>query len=294
MFLQVLHATDVVKSQMTSDEFMKKYAEKNKNFTRYVKDMCKKYRKKIPKMKKYPHHTVFNEKHKFALCQTPKVATNSWSRLFLVLSGYKNYSEIQKMSAPSVSAAWKIHVPRLVRFPLKKQKEIMRDYTKVMFVRNPYTRLLSAYSDKLVAKNASDYRHDVHDITTKGIRTNLGLGKSKNDLKFGEFVKMLISKKPILNIHWGKMSTRCHPCDIDYDIIGRMEDIDNYANYILKLIGSDLQFPKPPKTHFTNSSSHDRLVRNYSEISDSELESLYQTYLYDFLLFGYKKELPIE
>ncbi|XP_071950846.1 carbohydrate sulfotransferase 11-like [Antedon mediterranea] len=282
-----------VKSKMASDAFMKRYSDRSEQYTRYITNMCNKYRNEIPKMKKYPNILV-NEKHKIVYCQTPKVATVSWCKLFLVLSGYKNYSDVLEMSAPKVSATWKKHVSLLKQFTVNEQEEIMRNYTKVMFVRNPFTRLLSAYNDKLVAKNTSDFKHGLQKVLNHAIikRVRPGNVTGKHDLTFGEFVKMLVSKHYYRNIHWERMYSICHPCDINYDVIGRMEDIENDSNYILKLVGTNLEFPKSTGTHFTNSSSHERVVQSYAAISDSELEALYQRYLYDFLLFGYEKGLP--
>ncbi|XP_071950848.1 carbohydrate sulfotransferase 11-like [Antedon mediterranea] len=139
-------------------------------------------------MKKSPILLV-NEKHKLVYCQTPKAGTDSWCKLFLVLSGYKNYTDVLKMNVMNVSAAWKKHVPRLSQF---------------------------SYSIK--------------------------------------------------NIHWRNMHQICFPCDIKYDIIGRFEHIEDDSNYILRLVGSDIRFPKSTRTHFTNSSHHAKIKQSYATI----------------------------
>ncbi|XP_033122191.1 carbohydrate sulfotransferase 11-like [Anneissia japonica] len=276
------------------DEFMKKYSAISKKGIDYTRKMCKKYRSVVSTMESFPNVLV-NEKYKLVYCQTAKAGTVSWCKMLLILSGYKNYSEVVKMSAPQVSNAWKKQVSQLKRFSTQKQTEIISTYTKIMIVRNPYTRLLSAYNDKLVAKNASDYRIGHQRMLSQKILKRFRQGNitGKYDPTFGEFVKMIISEEYYIhNVHWRSMESRCHPCDMNYDVIGRFEDIENYSNYILKRIGAGIEFPHSSGTHFTNSSSHDKVKQSYATIPDEDLEDLYQKYLYDFQLFGYEKELP--
>ncbi|XP_033122164.1 carbohydrate sulfotransferase 11-like [Anneissia japonica] len=281
------------KREMTIDELMEKYSTINERRIDYTREMCHKHRSTIPKMKTLPKLLV-NEKHKIVYCQTPKVGTVSWCKIFLTLSGYKIYSDVLKMTAPQVSAAWKKHVPLLSHYSIAKQKEIMSSYTKIMFVRNPLTRLLSAYNDKLVAKNASDYNLSSQRCLSRKILKNFRPGyTTKNyDPTFGEFIKMIVSKDNyISNIHWRNMLSVCYPCDIDYDVIGRFEDIENDSNYILNRVGADLKFPASTGFHFTNSSNFEKVKKSYANIPDSDLVSLYQKYQNDFLLFDYKVKM---
>ncbi|XP_033122202.1 carbohydrate sulfotransferase 11-like isoform X2 [Anneissia japonica] len=281
------------KRGMTIDELMKKYSTINERRIDYTREMCRKHRSTIPKMKTLPKLLV-NEKHKIVYCQTPKVGTVSWCKIFLTLSGYKKYSEVLNMTASQVSAAWKKHVPQLSNFSTAKQKEIMSSYTKIMFVRNPLTRLLSAYNDKLVAKNASDYNLSSQRSMSRKIKKKIRPGyTTKNyDPTFGEFIKMIVSKENyISNIHWRNMLLICYPCEIDYDVIGRFEDIENDSNYILNRVGADLKFPASTGFHFTNSSNFEKVKKSYANIPDSDLVSLYRKYQNDFLLFGYKAKM---
>ncbi|XP_033122095.1 carbohydrate sulfotransferase 11-like isoform X1 [Anneissia japonica] len=282
-------------SGKSTDGFMKKYSNIIKRRVNYTQEMCRKHKSVIPRMKRRPNLLV-NEEHKLVYCQTPKVATVSWCKIFLTFSGFKNYSEVVKMSVDEVAAAWKKHVPHLSHFPAEKQKKIMSTYTKIMFVRNPLTRLLSAYNDLLVAKNTSTGKQlRFQHRTSKDVLTNFRPGNTSKsyDTTFRDFVKMIVSKTHyIRNIHWNNMHSVCYPCDIDYDVIGRLEDIENDSNYILKHVGAGFKFPKQTGIHFTNSSSYDKVRRSYATISDSDLQDLYQKYKYDYILFDYDKGLP--
>ncbi|XP_033122096.1 carbohydrate sulfotransferase 11-like isoform X2 [Anneissia japonica] len=282
-------------NEETINDFMEKHSTIIRRRVTHTQEMCRKHRRFIPRMKRRPNLLV-NEEHKLVYCQTPKVATVSWCKIFLTFSGFKNYSEVVKMSVDEVAAAWKKHVPHLSHFPAEKQKKIMSTYTKIMFVRNPLTRLLSAYNDLLVAKNTSTGKQlRFQHRTSKDVLTNFRPGNTSKsyDTTFRDFVKMIVSKTHyIRNIHWNNMHSVCYPCDIDYDVIGRLEDIENDSNYILKHVGAGFKFPKQTGIHFTNSSSYDKVRRSYATISDSDLQDLYQKYKYDYILFDYDKGLP--
>ncbi|XP_033100184.1 carbohydrate sulfotransferase 10-like [Anneissia japonica] len=283
-----------VEGKMAKDTFMEKYSAKIRKRVNHTRNMCRKH-KNIQKMKEYPTLLV-NEEHKLVYCQTPKVGTVSWCKIFLQLSGYKNRSELMNMNVIQVSAAWKKHVPRLSDFPAAKQKEILANYTKIMFVRNPLTRLLSAYNDKLVLKSSSDRQPYYQNTVNKRILAffRIGGGKKRNYATFREFVRMLISKQHyIADVHWSPMHSVCFPCSIDYDVIGQLEDIENESNYILRHVGADIEFPHSTGTHFTNSSSYEKVIKSYATIPRFDLLNLYQKYKYDFLLFDYNQSLAM-
>ncbi|XP_033117907.1 carbohydrate sulfotransferase 11-like [Anneissia japonica] len=273
----------------TVEEFMKRYSAIHRKRNNYTRKMCRLYRDYIPRMKSQPRLLV-NEEHKMVYCQTPKTGTVSWCRIMLILSGYKNYEEVMKMTAPQVSAAWKTNVPRLSSFSLEKQKHIMATYTKFMFVRHPLTRLLSAYKDKIASKNgiyASGFEMYRKLITNK-FRLE---PKESNEIEFVHFVNMVVANKGP-NSHWGEMYKICFPCDIDYDVIGRFEDMENDTKYILTLTNlTDFRLPNSSGAHLTNSSSQAKLDKAYSSIPLPHLADLYHRYKYDFTLFDY--EIPV-
>ncbi|XP_071949942.1 carbohydrate sulfotransferase 11-like [Antedon mediterranea] len=279
--------------RLIAQSVIDRYTALHKNRTDYVKAQCDRHRKELPKMEKTPILLV-NEKYKLVYCQTPKAGTDSWCKLFLVLSGYKSYTEVLKMNVMNVSAAWKKHVPKLSQFTPAKQRYILSNYTKIMIVRNPLTRLLSAFNDKAVAKNKSDYNLSFQRQLSKQILQDFRTGNvsGQYDPTFNEFIRMIVSTESINNIHWRNMHQICFPCDIKYDIIGRFEHIEDDSNYILRLVGSDIRFPKSTGTHFTNSSHRAKIKQGYAKIPRSDMKSIYRKYKLDFLLFGYEQEIP--
>ncbi|XP_071949854.1 carbohydrate sulfotransferase 11-like [Antedon mediterranea] len=266
-------------------DFMNKYSDIHQQRRKHIQRTCDLHRNEIPHMKNSPILLV-NKKHKMVYCQTPKTGTVSWCQIMLVLSGYKNYNEVMKMTAPQVSAAWKSHVPRLSSFPITEQDNIMATYTKFMFVRHPFTRLLSTYNDKIRIREDKNYIIGFAEYIKKMKPLYKYTKKNEtSEVHFHEFVKFVLSGKHH-NTHWREMYKGCYPCDITYDVIGHFEDMNNEAKYILTLSNiTDLTFPTASGRHLTNSSNEDKFKKAYSYISDKD--ELYQRYKLDFILFGY-------
>jgi chondroitin 4-sulfotransferase 11 len=128
-------------------------------------------------------------------------------------------------------------------------KVIMKDYLKVMFVRDPLERLLSAFNDKFANKKNSYFPK----VFGKKIKSLLYQQKYKSILKqkykpilnvtnitFAEFIKYLtLSPVQQDNEHWQQYSLLCHPCHIHYHIIGKYETFNQDVDYVLKILGVD-------------------------------------------------------
>ncbi|XP_033106707.1 carbohydrate sulfotransferase 11-like isoform X2 [Anneissia japonica] len=273
------------------DEFMQRYSAIHKRTNKYVSEMCRMYRNKIPGGKP---PLLVNEKHKIAYCQTAKIGSDVWARALLILAGNNNYTEVMKMNGKQVIQAKKKHVKQLSQFPDLQQKQIMDTYTKFMFVRHPLSRLLSAFNDKLSPENETD----IHDQQFKMIYRAIGAdfkwdNKEKgNKVQFKDFLNMVVNSIYSQNPHWKAIHTSCFPCNVHYDIIGRFEDFENEAKYIFKLANvTDFKFPRSKKKHITNSSKLDTIRSAYSSVPVPLLLDIYNKYKYDFTLFNY--EIPL-
>ncbi|XP_071944404.1 carbohydrate sulfotransferase 11-like [Antedon mediterranea] len=266
------------------EEFMKRYSLIHVKRTKHTNEMCLRHGKRLAG--KPLSKLLVNEKHKLVFCQTPKVGSVSWCRIMLVLSEYMNYTQVMKLTAAQVSRAWKKHVPRLGAFPLSKQKHILANYTKFMFVRHPFTRLLSAFNDKMKKKDGK-YQRGTEYYVNK-IKGHYRWDRNATeDVEFVDFINMVVSN--VGNVHWSEMYKVCGSCDIHYDVIGHFEDMTNDAKYILTLSNvTSVGFPEPSKSHATYSSDNDKIFKAFSTLPVSMLADLYYKFKYDFTLFDYK------
>ncbi|XP_071950640.1 carbohydrate sulfotransferase 11-like [Antedon mediterranea] len=267
------------------EEFMKRYSLIHAKRAKHTNEMCSRHGKRLAKMKGKPRLLV-NEKHKLVFCQTPKVGSTSWCRIMLVLSEYMNYTQAMNLTTEEVSDAWKKHVPSLYTFPVSKQKHILATYTKFMFVRHPFTRLLSAFTDKMKTKDGK-YQRGADKIIDK-IKAHRYDENATEKVEFVDFINLVVSNV-YTDLHWSDMYKICRPCNIHYDIIGHFEDMSNDAKYILTLSNvTSVGFPEPSKSHVTYSSDNDKIFKAFSTLPVSMLADLYYKFKYDFTLFDYK------
>ncbi|KAH9491809.1 Carbohydrate sulfotransferase 8 [Bulinus truncatus] len=92
---------------------------------------------------------------------------------------------------------------------------------KFLFCRNPYTRLFSAYVDKLYSPNPYYWKYwgRKAPLMKKTAEQKCGVGVS-----FPLFVKLVIRLLHRTDMHVMPMSTLCRLCDVNWDFVGLMED----------------------------------------------------------------------
>ena len=103
------------------------------------------------------------------------------------------------------------------------------DTRNIIFVRNPYTRLYSAWLDKFYSTNP--YWWDLGKKIIARERsgaTNYSL-QCGHDVKFGEFVRFIASdvkgKRCGVDGHFSPSYRHCLPCDLPYNFIGKYETL---------------------------------------------------------------------
>ncbi len=155
---------------------------------------------------------------------------------------------------------------------------------KFIFVRNPYTRVLSAYLDKIARKNDNKAR--------KIFTQRLSLDPNE-DMSFKQFLHHLKKQSPrIMDPHWKPQTTYLFGGLIDYHFIGYFENFERDFKQMLKLIYPKFQeesFENKKKAggHHTHSQSR---LRDFYNNQTQEL--VYEIYKEDFYNFNYSIELP--
>ncbi|TRY81515.1 hypothetical protein DNTS_009922 [Danionella cerebrum] len=253
------------------------------------------------------NHLIVDDLHGIIYCYVPKVACTNWKRVMIVLS--------QSLKAPS-GALYKdpldIPLDLIHNFTLhttiKKLAEEyghhsrallnqkLKNYTKFLFVRDPFVRLISGFRDKFLASNG--YYFDTYgkkmlqryaNVSDISSTFEEGSGASIR-LTFNHFVKYLLDpeiQRRQYDDHWELVHRICHPCQIDYDFIGKLETLEEDAEHLLKILGLDKSFRFPPA--YDNSTGADWLEKWFADISLAERRELYRVYEADFKLFGYDK-----
>ena len=222
---------------------------------------------------------LVDEKHRVIFCHIAKVGCTSWKWLLIVLQGWYNISHPEILG-------WKMHLEKvLMKHGLKpldhyKSDEIvyrLQHYKKVMAVRNPVGRIISAFNDKLVpyidpmekggakcefcqvfgkaiikqTRHSSNKASLNNSYVSNLPREELPItGTSRSHyigptVSLGEFIQYITSKSGSSNRHWRPFYDMCNPCGVDYDYIVKMETLARDTHVLLPLIfNTTVEFPR--------------------------------------------------
>lgn len=258
-----------------------------------VKEICAKYKSNISKTIT-PHHVkhlYVEDKYMLLYCQVPKAGCSNWKRTLMVLAG-------QAPNAHSIkhdTVHYGHHLKTLDSFNHQEIMHRLETYTKIMFVREPLERMVSAYRDKF--ENPNNYYHS---LFGKPIISKYRANPSSEALKTGsgvifkEFVRYLLDvHRPVgMDIHWEQMNQLCNPCLINYDFIGKFENMNEESNFVLRLTGAppNVTLPSFKDRNPTDTRTSMQLTQKYfSQVGMLEKQRVYDFYYMDYLMFNYSK-----
>ncbi|XP_059409349.1 carbohydrate sulfotransferase 12 [Carassius carassius] len=258
-------------------------------------------------------HLIVDDHHGVIYCFVPKVACTNWKRVMIVLSqnlkapdGAPYLDPLDIPSALSHNATLHLTFNKFWRLfgrfsrPLMHHK--LKNYTKFLFVRDPFVRLISAFRNKFALPNENFYRqfgsvmlHHYANISKPPDSAQEAFAAGIR-LSFTHFIKYLLDpkteeEKPF-NEHWQQMYRLCHPCQIEYDFVGKLETLNEDTDHLLKILGVENQVRFPPGYRNRTASNWERdWFRN---ISVADRRKLYNLYEADFKLFGYDKPKTLQ
>ncbi|XP_078399149.1 carbohydrate sulfotransferase 8-like [Cetorhinus maximus] len=265
---------------------------------RRVAQACRRYREAGGPRLLAPHHVsriYVEEQYRLLYCEVPKAGCSNWKRVLMVLGGWAgSTAQIQHKAAHYGNS-----LRRLDSFDREGMWLRLRTYTKLLFVREPLERLVSAFRDKFEQPNA--YYHPVFgtaiiaryrpNATQEALSTGSGV-------TFPEFVRYLLdSGRPVgMDIHWEPVSHLCSPCLVHYDFIGHFESLESEADSVLRLIGApgNLTYPHFKDRHSWEERTSPRISHQYlAQLSPSDRHRAFHFYQSDYAMFNYPKPAAI-
>ncbi|XP_036367125.1 carbohydrate sulfotransferase 11-like [Octopus sinensis] len=180
-----------------------------------------------------------DSKHKIIYCAIEKTGSTFWKRTMQILIGIRNASN--PFVIRGMEAHFNFNTLRKVSFDIVHV--LLQKYTKFLFVREPYARLLSGYVDKLFSPNSFYWKYTGTYIVRyfRSLPSNHSI-KCGHDVTFPEFIDYFIDSEEhnrFRNGHFTPSYDHCRPCQIQYDIIGKLESFKNDTIYILEKLGVD-------------------------------------------------------
>ncbi|XP_053413409.1 carbohydrate sulfotransferase 12 [Nycticebus coucang] len=253
------------------------------------------------------NHLIVDDRHGVIYCYVPKVACTNWKRVMIVLSEslldqgapYRDPLDIPRehVHNSSTHLTFNKFWRRYGKFSRHLMKIKLKKYTKFLFVRDPFVRLISAFRSKFELENEEFYRKfAVPMLRLYANHTSLPASVSEAfsaglRVSFANFIQYLLDphteRLAPFNEHWRQVYRLCHPCQIDYDFVGKLETLDEDASQLLRLLRVDRRLHFPPSYRNRTASSWEEDW--FSKIPLAWRQQLYKLYEADFVLFGYPK-----
>ncbi|XP_072181034.1 carbohydrate sulfotransferase 11-like [Diadema setosum] len=266
---------------------------------RHMRNMCQKtlpvhQRERLRVSSETLKHLYVNDEHKIIYCSVPKAGCTNWKRILLAL-------ENSSLSVPDISrdAAHHNHLRTLYDYSESQRSQMLKQYTKFIFTRDPFVRLLSAYKDKfqkirnLACERHSSYFKKMAGKIMSQYRSDVPLStlEAGEGVTWLEFVRHIIDTPDRLkmNEHWQSAHTLCAPCNIDYNYIGKLETVHEDSSRLFKKLFNDSQRFYYPKFAEPTVRSSAEFNSAFGEITIKQLQQLWSIYEIDFLLFNYTR-----
>ena len=176
------------------------------------------------------HHLWVSDYHKLIYCDIPKAGSTT----FKFLISMQSWSELANTAATDIHnyTFLRIHnVVPLKEYTVQEAKQRLSTYFKFIVVRHPFSRLISAYKDKIYPRGwyVNEYAQTINGY--------YGPGTTKTRISTNQFLQLIVRRNSDFDDpHWRTYYKLCFPCDINYDQILKLETIENDHKLITKRI----------------------------------------------------------
>lgn len=223
------------------------------------------------------NHTYISLRHGYMYAAVGKAANSTVKHYLYELeytgTRFKTKSLHDRQSSPLLSP---FQLPR----PMLVEVLTSPKHLRFTVVRNPYSRILSCYLDRIVPANSQPYRQLI-----------AAMGRQNGEaVSFDEFVRAICAQAPYdQNNHWRLQVAEICLGTIRYDEVGKQETFaEDMARIWVRIAKSR---PVPDFTAENKAPSITSAEQRLSEFYTGELIGLIRTaYREDFAAFGYSTD----
>ena len=244
-------------------------------------------RKRVRQRRNVLDHLLVNKEHKVIFCFIPKISCTNMQSIFAVMDGL--YPSVEEVNAPKVYK----QVVRLSNktFTEKQREYMLKNFYKFMIVRDPFERLVSGYRDKFQHKNSIKFWAPLGKRIIKKYRYNNTNSKTVItglDVNFTEYVRYLIDNPPwAVNEHWVPYKDLCRPCEVKYNFIGSIENLNRDVTHAMRQIHANETKYHVMRTSAALTKTKRKTANFLKELSRKYFDQLLAAYKTDHELFGY-------
>jgi len=227
---------------------------------------------------------IYNEKHGFIFAYVPKVACTNWKSLLRYMAGHEDWLD-NKLAHDKERGGLRYLDLETADAALLNNPTIK----KYAMVRDPYSRILSAYLNKVenhlpVKPDGEHFDKVVRDIDA--FRRNNLDNEKYPEISLEVFLLWLRDSGSwfIHDEHWAPQVTLLHQPGVKFDIMGRFESLTADSSRILKAMGCDKSFPSQKDVKFAPTDAKDKVDRYFTPAC---YRLVNQIYAQDFKYLSY-------
>ena len=185
------------------------------------------------------------------------------------------------------------------------------------FVRHPFERLVSAYNDKFRGNQIRGFGESNSEFVKEWFAKEKSFSSFVNFIlyqyqqrcypnytKYSWRRTNLFNKtckyngKIFIDAHWRPFAFKCLYCDINYDVIGRLETWNDDVTYIIRKWGLEKVLPLKKATNAhehsaeeTHQNTIEKTKEYFSKLSKTQKNDLYHMFSMDFEMFNYDPKI---
>ncbi|XP_070805732.1 carbohydrate sulfotransferase 9-like [Pituophis catenifer annectens] len=201
-----------------------------------------------------------SHKLNFLYCKIPGTGVEEWEQLLEGILENENVT----LQVPVPYHQDFGNKMALSKYNLTSMEALLKAYTKVVFIRDPFHRLISAYMHQMA-----------------------------DNLTFKEFIDyILYSGLKNASVEWTPLVKLCHPCLVRYDYIIMFGFLGNEVHHLMLRTGfpDNIQMPKfmDSKIQWTYNWLEEEM---FSELSLVQKKRLCRFFRFDFAAFAFPRSL---
>jgi len=278
-------------------EFMEMMEQRMKERINTINSACNSKRKEICKIPQttFPG-SLYNKNFKYTICRIQKVASSNWIRAILVMDNiYSNKDLPEHLEGADEQRGRAVRLRALNTISDKKERNrTSSEYLNIVMVRHPFLRVASAFHNKMSPDHKSWYFRPLSrkiEAAYRPMRSDPAQRKLPltGAATFEDFVNFLVGDPQFdayYDGHWKSFDSHCQPCLFNYDVIVKMESIEEDMQFLRK----KLKVPEMYNEVFLwtrNRKVQHNETALFRQIPHHLVEKLYRKYATDFQLFGY-------
>lgn len=186
-----------------------------------------------------------DREYNYLFCPLLKAGSTFFRRVFYSLKEHHSVGDPFSIPINKALGAKRNVLEDIMPLSMPSTAAFLNNATSIMFVREPFSRLLSGYVDKLFAPNPYFWSLVGRHIITgfRSIKTPKSV-RCGHDVTFAEFVSYVVNGEATNSTHRDAHFTpsydQCKPCSLNYTILGKMETFATDIAYTLTQLGQNV------------------------------------------------------